>query len=105
MNEGGSTDKFVPILVRRVARNVEQGIANFDQGMEICENSGVNTVRFCHLTNVQDFERSRTDALQVELNACRSQTRDLRQNQVALQRRMWEIEKQLDESKVESTTN
>ena len=65
-------------MVRRAARNVEHGRANIDQIMEIRAKSEVNTVRLRHLTDEQDFERFRTDALQVELNACRSEVRDLR---------------------------
>ena len=90
LNEGGSTDRFLPILVRCVARNAEQGRANFNQVMEIHANSRVNKVRLHHLTDDQNLERTCTDAQQVELNACLSEVRDLLQNQVALQRRVWE---------------
>ena len=68
LNEGGSTERVLLILVRRVARNVEQGRENFDQVMEICANSRVNTVRLRHLTGDQDLERTHTNALQVDLN-------------------------------------
>ena len=105
LNEGGSPDRVLPILVRRVARNVEQGRTNFNQAMEIHANSGVNTVRLCHLNDEQELTRTHTDAQQIELNACQSEVRDLRQNQVALRRRVWETEQQLAESRAKSSTN
>ena len=73
--------------------------------MEIRANSGVNTVHLCHLTDDHDLESTCTNALWVELNAWQSEVKDLRQNQVALQRRVWETEQQLAESRAESSTN
>ena len=101
LKEGGSEDRVLPIMVHRTTRNTEQGRENFDQVMEIRANFGVNTVRLRRLIDDQDFERSCNDALHVELNACQSEVKDLNQNQVAPQRRVWEAEQQLAKSTVE----
>ena len=92
MSEGGSANKILPILVCRVSRNVEQGRAAIDQVMEVRANSGVNTVRLRHLNKDQELTSTHTDALHRELTASRSEVRELRKSQVALERRVWETE-------------
>ena len=57
VSEGGSADRALPVIIRRIARNVEQGRAAIDRVMEIDANSGVNTVRIRRLE--EDMERTR----------------------------------------------
>ncbi|CAI9260222.1 unnamed protein product [Lactuca saligna] len=57
VSNGGSADRALPVIIRRIARNVEQGRAAIDQVMEIEANSGVNTVRIRCLE--EDMERTR----------------------------------------------
>lgn len=44
VSEGGSADRALPVIIRRIARNVEQGRAAIDRIMEIDANSGVNSL-------------------------------------------------------------
>ena len=49
-------DRVLPILVRRIARNDEQGRAAINRIIEVDADAGVNTVRIRHLESV--YERT-----------------------------------------------
>ena len=57
VSEGGSADRVLPIMVRRIARNGEQGRAAIDRVIEIDPNSGDNTVRIIHLEETMERNR------------------------------------------------
>ena len=57
VSDGGSTDRALPVIIRRIARIVEQGGAAVDRVIEIDADSGVNTVSIRRLE--EDMERTR----------------------------------------------
>ena len=88
ISEGGSANRFLPIMVRRIARNVEQGRAAIDRVMEIDANSGVNTVRIRQLESAQERTLVRNAALKRELIEIQAEVRELRAQQARVDRRM-----------------
>ena len=67
VSEGGSADRALPVMVCRIARNVEQGRATIDRVMEVDANSGVNTVRIRHLEEALKGTRGTNDTLRQQL--------------------------------------
>ena len=57
VSEGGSAERALPVIICRIARNVEQGRAAIDRVIEFDAISGVNTVRIRRLE--EDIERTR----------------------------------------------
>ena len=59
LSNGGSTDRILPILVRRVARNEIQGGTALHQITEVVTNARMHTLRTIHLEDAR--ERSERD--------------------------------------------
>ena len=97
VSEGGSADRALPVIIRRIARNVEQGRAAIDRVMEIDANSGVNTVRIRRLE--EDMERTRrtNETLQQQLTASRAEVMELRARQRAQDRHLQELFRQVSD--------
>ena len=98
VSDGGSADRALPVIIRRIARNVEQGRAAIDRVMEIDANSGVNTVRIRRLE--EDMERTRrtNETLQQQLAASRAEVLELRSRQRAQERHLQEVFRQVSAS-------
>ena len=97
VSDGGSADRALPVIIRRIARNVEQGRAAIDRVMEIDANSGVNTVRIRRLE--EDMERTRrtNETLQQQLAASRAEVLELRARQRAQDRHLQEVFRQMSD--------
>ena len=97
VSDGGSADRALPVIIRRIARNVEQGRAAIDRVMEIDANSGVNTVRIRRLE--EDMERTRrtNETLQQQLAASRAEVLELRARQRAQDRHLQEEFRQVSD--------
>jgi len=97
VSDGGSADRALPVIIRRIARNVEQGRAAIDRVMEIDANSGVNTVRIRRLE--EDMERTRrtNETLQQQLAASRAEILELRARQRAQDRHLQEVFRQVSD--------
>ena len=97
ISDGGSADRALPVIIRRIARNVEQGRAAIDRVMEIDANSGVNTVRIRRLE--EDMERTRrtNETLQQQLAASRAEVLELRARQRAQDRHLQEVFRQVSD--------
>jgi len=97
VSEGGSADRALPVIIRRIARNVEQGRAAIDRVMEIDANSGVNTVRIRRLE--EDIERTRrtNKTQQQQLAASRAEVLELRARQRAQDRHLQEVFRQVSD--------
>ena len=91
VSEGGSAYRALPVIIRRIARNVEQGRAAIDRVMEIDANSGVNTV--CIRRLEEDMERTQrtNETLQQQLAASRAEVLELRARQRAQDRHLQEV--------------
>ena len=100
VSEGGSADRALPVIIRRIARNVEQGRAAIDRVMEIDANSGVNTVRIRRLE--EDMERTRrtNETLQQQLAASRAEVMELRARQRAQEQHLQEVFRQVSDLRV-----
>ena len=64
-------------MVRRIARNVEQGQAAIGRVVEVDANSNLNIVRICQLEEAMDRTRRTNEALQQQLAASRAKVREL----------------------------
>ncbi|KAL7593408.1 hypothetical protein Lser_V15G33885 [Lactuca serriola] len=73
LSVGGSADRVLPILARRVARNEIQGRTTINQIMEIDANAGVNTVRIRRLEDARDRAMRDNEALLQELAVTRAE--------------------------------
>ena len=73
INEGGSADRVLPIMVRRIARNIEQGQAAIGKVVEVDANSNLNTVRIHQLEEAMDRTRKTNEALQQQLAASQAE--------------------------------
>ena len=65
-------------MVRRIARNIEQGHAAIGRVMEIDANSNLKTVRIYLLEEAMDRTRRTNEALQQQLAASVAEVRELR---------------------------
>ena len=97
VSEGGSADRALPVMVRRIARNVEQGRAAIDRVMEIDANSGVNTVRIRHLEEALEGTRRTNDALRHQLS---TKVAELRVRQRAHERHLREVVRRLADMRI-----
>ncbi|CAH1440060.1 unnamed protein product [Lactuca virosa] len=95
LSRGGSADRARPVMIRRIARNVEQGRAAIDRVMEIDANSGVNTVRIRHLEDAVEGTRRTNETLRQQLAASRTEILELRVRQRAHERHLQEVVPQL----------
>ncbi|KAL7583091.1 hypothetical protein Lser_V15G45435 [Lactuca serriola] len=102
LNEGGSADQALPVMIRRIARIGEQGREAIDRIMEIDANSGVNTVRIRQLQSTQERTLVRNAALQRELTENRVEVRELRAQQARADRRLRDMECLLSGSRTHS---
>ena len=100
VSDGGSADRALPVIIRRIDRNVEQGRAAIDRVMEIDANSGVNTVSIRRLE--EDMERTRrtNETLQQQLAASRAEVLELRARQRAQERHLQEVFRQVADLRV-----
>ena len=64
VNEGGSTDRSLPIIVRLVARNVELNVAAIQRTVELEANSEANTNRIRNLKVARGRAMRDNEALQ-----------------------------------------
>ena len=97
VSEGGSADRALPVMVRRIARNIEQGRAAIDRVMDIDANSGVNTVRIRHLEEALEGTRRTNDALRQQLT---TEIAELRVRQRAHERHLQEVVRQLADMRI-----
>ena len=87
-------------MVRRIARNVEQGQAAIGRVVEVDANSNLNTVRIRQLEEAMDRTRRTNEALQQSLAASRAEVRELRERQRAYERNLLEVVCQLADWRV-----
>ena len=78
LSEGGSTDRVLPILVRRVPRNEEQGRTAINRIMEVDAKAGVSTVCIRRLEDAHGRSMRDNEALQQELAETRAEVIELR---------------------------
>ena len=87
-------------MVRRIARNGEQGRAAIDRVMEVDAKSGVNTVCIIHLEEAMERTRRVNETLQQELAASRAEVLELRVRPRAHERHLQNIVRQLADLRV-----
>ena len=93
----------MPIMVCRIARNVEQGQAAIRRVVEVDANSNLNTVRIRQLEEAMDRTRRTNEALQQQLAASRAEVRELRARQRAHERHLQEVMHQLADLRARPT--
>nr|KAJ0226738.1 hypothetical protein LSAT_V11C100034260 [Lactuca sativa] len=100
ISEGGSADRVLPFLVRRVARNEIQGRIALQRIAEVDANAGMHTIR----TNRLEIARERSErdhkALLQALAETRAEVIELRVRQRVYERHMLDMERQLAELRV-----
>ena len=101
--EGGSADRVLPILVRRIACNDEQGRVALNRIMEVDADAGVNTIRILHLESSYERTQNQNATLQRDLTATQVEIRELRAQQAMTDRRMRDMERRLSESRTHSS--
>ena len=77
LDTGGSADRSLPVLVRRVARNNEQRRATIDRVMQVDATTGVNTFRIRNLKGSHNATRDRTNFMMREPAASHAEVREL----------------------------
>ena len=105
ISEGGSADRVLPIMIRRIARNVEQGQAAIGRVVEVDANSNLNTVRIRQLEEAMDRTRRTNEALQHQLAASRAEVRELRARQRTHDRHLQEVMRQLEDLRIRPTSS
>ena len=75
---GGPTDRALPILIRRVAHNVELGVATLQRTMELEADSDANINRIFNLEVAHGRTMRDNEALQQELATTRAEVIELR---------------------------
>ncbi|KAL7605378.1 hypothetical protein Lser_V15G18819 [Lactuca serriola] len=68
LTNGGSTDRVLPIMVRRISRNTILGQSSINRVLEIDANIGVNTVSIRQLESAHERTLVHNAALERELN-------------------------------------
>ncbi|KAL7596760.1 hypothetical protein Lser_V15G28139 [Lactuca serriola] len=91
--QGGSADRVLPILVRMVARNEEQGRTTINRMMEVDANEGVNIVRIRRLEDAHGRSMRDNEALQQDLAATRAKVIELRARQRLYERHLLDVER------------
>ena len=102
LTDGGSADRVLPIMVRRISRNTILGQSSINRVLEIDANTGVNTVRIRQLESAHERALVHNAALQRELTETRAEVRELRAQQARADRRMRDIEYLLSVSRTHS---
>ena len=105
LTEGGSADRVLPIMVRRISRNTILGQATIDRVVEIEANSGVNTVHIRQLESAHERTLVRNANLQRELAETQAEVRELRAQQVRADRRMRDMERLLSGSRTHASSS
>ena len=100
ISEGGSADRVLPIMIWRIARNVEQGQAAIGRVVEVDANSNLNTVRIRQLEEAMDRTRRTNEDLQQQLATPRAEVRELWARQRAHERHIQEVVRQLADLRV-----
>ena len=78
LTEGGSADRVLPIMVRRISRNMILGQSTINRVLEIDANSGVNIVRIRQLESAHERALVHNAALRRQLAETRAEVRELR---------------------------
>ena len=102
LTEGGSADRVLPIMVRRISRNTIMAQATINQVLEVDANSGVNTVHIRQLESAHERTLVHNAALQRELAETQAEVRELRAQQARSDRRVRDIERLLSVSRTHS---
>ena len=105
LTEGGSADRVLPIMVRRMSRNSIIAQAAVNQVLEVDANSGVNTVHIRQLESAHERTLVRNANLQRELAETRAEVRELRAQQARSDRRIRDIERLLSESRTHASSS
>ncbi|KAL7618246.1 hypothetical protein Lser_V15G04420 [Lactuca serriola] len=95
----GSAEKALSMLVCSVARNDKQRRVVIERVMQVDAASGINTIHICNLEHRHNVTMDRTYLLQRELAAIQAEVRELQKRQITQERRMYEIEWQLAQSR------
>ena len=100
ISEGGPADRVLPIMIRRISRNVEQGQAAIGRVVEVDANSNLNTVRIRQLEEAMDRTKRTNEALQQQLAASRAEVIELRVHQRAHERHLQEVVRRVADLRV-----
>ena len=103
LTEGGSADRVLPIMVRRISQNSIMAQATINQVLEVDANSGVNTVHIRQLESAHERTLVRNANLQRELAETRAEVRELRAQQARMDRRIRDIERLLSGSRTHAS--
>ncbi|KAL7610703.1 serine/threonine-protein phosphatase 4 regulatory subunit 2-like [Lactuca sativa] len=101
LDRGGSADRALPVIIHHIARHDQRIRASTNQIMEVGATAEVTTARFRCLDQDHDQTRNRTEVLQQEAAIARSEVREYRKRQAAIERRMIEMECQAVEDREE----
>lgn len=99
-SEGGSADRVLPILVRRVARNKIQVRTTLHRITEANANARMHTICTIHLEDACERPREDQEALQRELAETRAKVIELRVRQRVYERHLLDVERRLAELSV-----
>ena len=104
LRNGGSADRALPVMVRRIANQGEQARANANQLLDIGATAAVTSVRLRRLDEEHDQTMEHTFSLQKDITATRAEVREFREQQAAMERRIIEVECQVAQAKTSTTT-
>ena len=100
LSNGGSADRILPILVRRVARNEIQGRTALHQITEVVTDARMHTLYTIRLEDARErSERNHVTLLQA-LAESRAEVIELRVRQRVYERHLLDMERQLAELRV-----
>ena len=100
LRNGGSADRTLPILVRRVAQNEIQGRTALHQITEVVANARMHTLRTIRLEDARESSERDHEALLQTLTESRAEVIELRVRQRVYKRHLLNVERQLAELRV-----
>ena len=100
LNNGGSADKILPILVCRVARNEIQGRTALHQITEVVADARMHTLRTIRLEDAHARSERNHETLLQALAESRAEFIELQVRQMVCERHLLDMEHQLAELRV-----
>ena len=100
LSNGGSADRILPILVRRVARNEIQGRTALHQITEVVAYARMHTLHTIHLEDAHERSERNHETLLQALTESRAEVIGFRVRQMGCERHLLDMERQLVELRI-----
>ncbi|KAL7589059.1 hypothetical protein Lser_V15G40392 [Lactuca serriola] len=100
LSNGGSADRIMPILIRRVARNEIQDMTALQRIAKVDTNGGMHMLHTSRLEHARERSKRDHETLLQALAESRAEVMELRVRQRVYERHLLDVERQLAELRI-----